>query len=204
MYNENMKSQSKSRHLRDFARKISAETLPMRRLRVFDFDDTLVKTDAVIHVTRPDGTKITMSPGEFVVYDKNPGDTFDYDEFKKLVNAREIEWVGKLLRMVYERHGTCAAVILSARSTDAPIKQFLELHGHPEIEVVALDTADPSAKSDWIDKRITRDRLEMIEFFDDSHVNVAAIKRLRTAHPTVKIVAHHVVHHEPLRRPKKS
>ena len=52
------------------------------KLRVFDFDDTLVKTDATVKLTRPDGTKEELTPGEFShkenplkVVDKNGQDT---------------------------------------------------------------------------------------------------------------------------------
>jgi phosphoserine phosphatase len=47
------------------------------KLRVFDFDDTLVQTDAMIILYRADGETIEQSPGEWAVYNPQKGDEFD-------------------------------------------------------------------------------------------------------------------------------
>ena len=45
------------------------EFLAESKLRIFDFDDTLVKTDATIKVTDPDGKTISMTPAEFATHE---------------------------------------------------------------------------------------------------------------------------------------
>ena len=47
------------------------EFLAESKLRIFDFDDTLVKTDATIKVTDPDGKTISMTPAEFATHELN-------------------------------------------------------------------------------------------------------------------------------------
>jgi len=164
-----------------------------KKLWVFDFDDTLVKTDAKVHVTTPEGVKFDLSPGEFAVYDKKPGEIFDYADFHKLINPRAVRWTNKILRNVYAHHGAKNIVILSARSADLPIRQFLKQQGFDDIEVVALDTASPHAKASWIDARIKRDGYESVEFLDDSHKNIEAVRELRHDHPDVLILARHIM-----------
>jgi phosphoglycolate phosphatase-like HAD superfamily hydrolase len=38
-----------------------------KKLRVFDFDDTLVKTTSFIYVTHADGKKQKLTPGQYAV-----------------------------------------------------------------------------------------------------------------------------------------
>ena len=85
-------------------------------------------------------------------------------------------------------------MILTARGSAEPVHQFLDDIGLPDIEVSALGDANPHMKALWIDGRIKRDGLDMVEFFDDSHKNIAAVKELKQLHPEVTIITRHIVH----------
>ena len=61
-----------------------------KKLRVFDFDDTLVKTTSFIYVTN-NGKKKKLTPGEYAVYNEKPGDEFDFSDFSKVQNPDERE-----------------------------------------------------------------------------------------------------------------
>ena len=157
-----------------------------QKLRIFDFDDTLVKTDSKIYVSNPlVGDILTLTPGEFAVYEARDGDQFDFSDFDKLINPRMIPWTGKILRNLAEKGSQ--VVILTARSTEEPVKQFLSDAGLPAYEVVALGDANPQAKASWISSKIKADGIKLVEFFDDSPKNIAAVKRLKEVHPDVKI-----------------
>jgi len=39
-----------------------------KKLRVFDFDDTLVKTTSYIYITHKDGKTSKLTPGQYAVY----------------------------------------------------------------------------------------------------------------------------------------
>ena len=57
-----------------------------KRLRIFDFDDTLVKTESFVYVEN--NNKINkLSPGEFAIYEEKPGDKFDFKEFEDVKNS---------------------------------------------------------------------------------------------------------------------
>ena len=45
----------------------------VKKLRVFDFDDTLVKTNSFIYITNGEITK-KLSPGEYAIYEEKSGD----------------------------------------------------------------------------------------------------------------------------------
>ena len=76
-----------------------------RKLRVFDFDDTLVKSNSKVKLTKKNGDVFMLTPGEYAVYDKKEGDTFDYSEFEKLIEPREIKALTKVLRGFYQANG---------------------------------------------------------------------------------------------------
>ena len=163
-----------------------------RRLRVFDFDDTLVKTRSMIHVVSDDGKKFDLTPGEFAVYEAKPGDIFDFEEFSKLIDPQEIKWTGKILKSLLSSGSE--VVILTARAAANPVHQFMREAGLPAVVVIALADGDPKRKSDYIDKRLAAGDIDFVEFFDDSYKNIEAVKSLQSKYPDVKIVTRHVVH----------
>lgn len=163
-----------------------------RKLRVFDFDDTLVKTGSTIHITSAAGKKFDLTPGEYAVYEPLPGDKFDYSDFSKLIDPKEIVWTCKILRNIIRTGGE--VVILTARAAKAPVYQFLEDAGLPSIEVIALASADPQKKADYIAMRIVADGVKFVEFFDDSSKNVEAVASLNNKYPGVRIISRHIVH----------
>lgn len=187
----NMKFEAKL--LRRAVKALVLEQLSRGKLRVFDFDDTLVQTDARVYVTNDSGVTV-MTPAEYAVYEPRQGDEFDYSEFQKLINPREIAWTLRIFRRVYDKCGASGVKILTARQSPAPASQFLEDAGMPGVEVIALGSSDPEDKASWIADKIASDDLSYVEFFDDSLKNVTAVENLKSKFPNVKIVSRHVMH----------
>ena len=186
--------QFEAKLLKEYIRELVLEEIGPKRLRVFDFDDTLAKTGSRVWVDMPDGERKLLLPGEFAVFTAPAGAKFDFSEFDQLIDPKAYFWTGRILKNIYNKYGPGGVVILTARGVAGPVNQFLEQAGFTGIEVIALGTADPQAKADWIDARITRDGLHLVEFFDDSRKNVEAVKALAHEHPGVKIIARHIVH----------
>ena len=167
-------------------RKLLQET----KLRVFDFDDTLVKSNSRIKIIRDDGTEEHITPAEFAVQGENPDYTYDYSEFESLIGPREIEKVTRILKNVVNA-GTDGreVVILTARMPEAeePIRKYLEKIGidTSKITFVLLGDADPRKKSNWIETRI-QDGVTDVLFLDDSGKNVKAVNALKEKYPKVK------------------
>lgn len=183
--------------LRLFVRETILESLRTsshKKLRVFDFDDTLVKTKSIIRATSANGEKFELTPGEYAVYTPNSGDSFDYSDFDKLINPVEIKWTAKILKNIVSAGSE--VVILTARAAQEPVKQFLQDAGLPPLEVIALGSSDPIKKSDYIENRIKSDGITWIEFFDDSQKNVQAVKNLNVKYPDVKIISRHITHRD--------
>ena len=178
-----------------FAFKAMVETKGDKKLRVFDFDDTLVKTKSNIYITHKDGKKSTLTPGEYAVYEPKEGDKFDFSDFESVKHPQEIKGVTRLLKNIL-RVGGSDVVILTARSAYKPVKDYLKDVGIDNIFVVALADSDPQKKADWIEDEI-KSGVNDVFFIDDSHKNVAAVKALSKKYPKVSLKVRHVQHDVP-------
>ncbi|NBU82963.1 MAG: hypothetical protein EBS55_15095, partial [Flavobacteriaceae bacterium] len=92
-----------------------------KKLRIFDFDDTLVKTNSFIYVTHKDGKKSKLSPGQYAVYKERPGDVFDYTDFQKVTNPQIIKGYFELLKRMSASDSGRTIYILTARSAYKPV-----------------------------------------------------------------------------------
>lgn len=172
---------------------VSAKT-NMPTLRVFDFDDTLVKTNSkvgVIEVNKESGEesdKYFISPAAYAKFDEiksqNPDKEykFDYSQFSQVIEPKIIDFTFQILRNVVKkmREDTgVPAVILTARGSDANTNISNFLHGFDiDIPVITLNSSNPASKAAWIKKTMLEHELPHIEFFDDSILNVRAVAEL--------------------------
>jgi predicted DNA-binding antitoxin AbrB/MazE fold protein len=181
---------------RAFAPMHEAELPGGKKLRIFDFDDTLVKTKSHIYITHGDGKKSKLTPGEYAIYEPKKDDQFDFSDFEQVKQPHEIKGVTKILKRVAAAEGERKIVILTARSAYKPVKDYLKDIGLEGIYVVALADADPQKKADWIEDKIKRG-FDDVYFIDDSHKNVSAVSGLKKKYPDVKLRVQHVKHEAP-------
>ena len=180
------------------------------KLRVFDFDDTLAVTDADVKVVRPDGSTFVLSPSEYAVYEPvaeyNPAtgeyinskdEVFDFSEFDRLINPRQIEQVARIMQKVVDaemRDGAGRKIaILTARAPAAgeDILDFLQNVLKIDVnmfELITLGTSDPQAKKRWIEDQINNLNMHDVLFFDDSPKNIEAVDQLKAEYPEVNII----------------
>ena len=173
-----------------------------KKLRVFDFDDTLVKTKSHIYVKHGDGKESKLNPGEYAVYEPKEDDQFDFSDFNKVTDPQEIKGVTKLLHTVVKAEGERKVVILTARSAYKPVKEYLHDIGLENMYVVALGDSDPQKKADWIEDKIKAGYNDVF-FIDDSHKNVSAVSKLKEKYPNIKMKVSHVKHDTPKAPEKK-
>lgn len=168
---------------------------PKKKLYVFDFDDTLVKTDAKIGVSNKNSkNKKWLSSTEYAIYNKHHDDIFDFEQFDQLINPQSIDWTKKIFQNVYNKKGPGGAVILTARgpASREVIQNFLNDSGLQGIEVITLGSSNPQDKADWIEQQILSQELDYVEFFDDSYKNIKAVSLLQQKYPSVKIIVRHI------------
>jgi hypothetical protein len=180
----NVKSESVLKAVYDILKKNLKES----KLRVFDFDDTLVQTSNKIYVNKWDGRKIQMTPGEYAVYQPDERDTFDFSDFDSPIkSAEELTKYTAIMRRVLKAPGRDRrVVVLTARSNAQVVYDYLMKLGI-RVPIVAVGSADPMDKARWIEKQIAQG-YDDIYFLDDSAKNIAAVKSLSSKYPDVKLV----------------
>jgi len=159
-------------------------------LSVFDFDDTIAKSDSWVYVTSANGPEKKLDPAEFAVYKAKKDDVFDFRDFdRKLRNPRLIKKNADLLIKQLKKagHSNRKVTVLTARRLKAPINHFFKTIGLNPY-VVTLGNADPKLKADWIEKQIKKG-YDTVYFMDDSKKNVSAVLGLKRNYPDVKIIA---------------
>jgi FMN phosphatase YigB (HAD superfamily) len=147
-----------------------------KKLRIFDFDDTLVKTNSFIYVTHKDGKTSKLTPGQYAVYKERPGDKFDYKDFQQVTNPQLIKGYVELLRRMVNSGGSREVYILTARAAERPVSQFIKDLGINGVKVIALGNNDPEKKADWIEDRV-KEGYDDVFFVDDSPKNIDAVRR---------------------------
>ena len=170
------------------------------KLRVFDFDDTIAKSDSNIHVTTDTGEKITMDPGEYATHVMNPDYEYDFSEFDEVINPREIKQITNIIRNALNAGTEGREIaILTARdpAAEGAIRDYLDSIGLDTsmITFELLGSSDPQTKAAWIADRIEGGATDVL-FFDDSGKNVEAVQALSGQYPDIKIKARKVKYAE--------
>ena len=129
---------------------------PVKKIRVFDFDDTLAKSNSQVKYTLPDGTTGSLNATEYAKRDqelKDKGAKFDFSEFSKVIDGKKGP-LFNVAKKIAEARGNEDLFVLTARPADAagPIQEFLKLAGvnFKKENIVGLGDGAAKAKADWI------------------------------------------------------
>ena len=165
-----------------------------RKLRIFDFDDTLAKVKAHI-IVKNNGKETVLTPAEFAVYEGKPGDVFDFREFNAVIKKavpimKNIELLKKAAAQP-----TTKTTILTARLLAFPVKKYLKSKFNIDVYVIALGDADPVKKANYIEKEIKKGYNDIV-FIDDSIKNVQAVSALKEKYPMVNLEVIHTTEAE--------
>lgn len=161
----------------------------MKKLKIFDFDDTLAKSETPVIIRKADGTSTTLTPAEFATYEMKPGDTLDFTYFNKIIkNATPIKKNVMLLKKFLQNPGKYKVTILTARALGFPIRRWLKSVVGEDVYVVGVAGSNPKLKADYIEKEIQKGYKDIF-FIDDSQKNVDAINNLKNIYPEVNIDA---------------
>ena len=161
-----------------------------KSLYVFDFDDTLARSDAYIYVNKRNGEELTLDPAEYAVYKEEPGDTFDFRDFNKMLrNPRAIQSNVNMLKKALSNPQN-KVTVLTARAIAYPLNHFFKTQHGISPYVVGVAGANPKLKSDWIEKHIKKVYTDIF-FIDDSPKNIRAVSMLKRKYPNTRIVTKH-------------
>lgn len=145
-----------------------------RSLHVYDFDDTLVKTNADVIVKRDDGSKYVLDSHQFATHKLAPGESYDFSNFDKIIQKSKplqnnIQQIKKSLSS-----GGIKTTILTARRLAFPISKHLRDTYGLDVYVIALGSSNPEDKADWIENQVNKG-YSNVKFMDDSVKNLNAV-----------------------------
>ena len=152
-----------------------------KKLRVFDFDDTLVFTNSFIYVKSIDGKEKKLTPGEYALYDEKPGEEYDFRDFYSVQEPQELKKITKVLKRIINKNKGEGVFILTARpqAVDKHVQRYLKDIGiNQRIPVVGLQSNNPKDKANWIEDKIDNGGYDDVYFADDSIKNVNAMKSM--------------------------
>jgi phosphoglycolate phosphatase-like HAD superfamily hydrolase len=161
--------------------------MKVKKLRVFDFDDTLVKTNSFIYITN-NGINNKLSPGEYAVYQEKSGDIFDYSDFEDVKNPKQIKQMTMVFKRIANKRNGKGLFILTARAAYKPVRKYLKDIGidMENIFVKALGSNNPNEKANWIKNKIENENYNDIYFADDSEKNINTVKKMLLKQKNIK------------------
>ena len=152
-----------------------------KKIRVFDFDDTLARTNSNVLYTMPDGTEGSIDAATFAKdasMMQAEGAIFDFSEFSKVMDGKKGP-LFEVAKKIAQARGTKDVFVLTARPQDAagPIQEFLAELGLdiPLENITGLADGDPKAKANWMVGKVAEGYNDF--YFADDHLgNVKAVK----------------------------
>ena len=123
---------SKAAGIDEALRKAKSLDQPIKKIRVFDFDDTLARTNSNVLYTMPDGTTGKLTAEEFAKKGDEmvaQGVKWDFSEFNKVVDGKKGP-LFEIAKKIQEVRGTEDVFVLTARSSAAApaIKELSLIH----------------------------------------------------------------------------
>lgn len=181
------------------------EPSQLGRLSVWDIDETLFQTKAMVHVVKAGKRVASLSNREFNTYKLKTGEKFDFTEFKdaKLFNKtsvpirRAIDKAAKTLQ-AYSRMPNSKVIVLTARSDFDDKNTFLntfERHGLSMSNIHVhragnLDMPAAYGKRLIIKQYLDTKKFKEVNLFDDDPKNLQVFLTLQKEYPNVRFNAY--------------
>ena len=174
-------------------------------LTMFDIDDTLFTTNNKVHVVKDKQVIKKLSAAEFNMYQKGPGEKYDYTEFRDAARfqkqAKPIRpLLAKLKAMaknIKQKAGS-QIILLTARTNFDDKNTFLNTFrkfGIPIDDIRVERAGQLNARSDVAKKIIVNDYLKKgmfnrVRLYDDHKQNLVSFLKLRDDYPNVDFEAY--------------
>ena len=178
-------------------------------LHVFDVDDTLVHSDAKIHVKDKAGNTVkALTPSEFNTHKLHPDHHYDYGEFRSSAVFSKSHPIKKMIRTINAAQNTTKKnpknkVIINTARADLDNKdkflKTLSSHGIKHMDKIHVHRAGNIPGGDAAQKKLVYIRQHMdkhpyshVRMYDDSKENLDAFLGLKSEYPKTRFHAYHV------------
>jgi phosphoserine phosphatase len=184
-------------------------------LTIFDIDETLFQTKALVKVIKDGKVIRTLDNQEYNNYKLKDGESYDYGEFRSSeVFQKTSEPIIKMIEKakLIIRNASAAGskvIIVTARADFDDKKKFLDTFRKYGIDIdkVYVERAGnlnlgSSAKNKRFifHKYLRKGEYQRVRFFDDAMSNITMFKALQKQYPNVSFEAYHVKHDGSIRK----
>ena len=174
---------SKAITLDEALRKSNSLNQPIKKIRVFDFDDTLATSKNIVKATSPEGKTIDLNAEEFAKRGlelKEQGWDMDFSDFNNVTDGGR----GPLFdvaQTIKDKKGNEDLYVLTARAPEArdAIYEFLKAEGleFKRENIVGLGDSTGEAKANWLVDKAAEGYNDFY-FADDALQNVKAVRQV--------------------------
>lgn len=178
---------------------------PRGTLTIFDIDDTLMHTTAKIRVVRDGKTVRELTNQEFNNYKLQPGEEFDFGEFRDAEKfARESTPIKPMIRelkaiLAYTRG---RVIMLTARADFDDRDTFIDTFNRLGIDMSRVHVhragnlpgnVNPAyKKAVWVRRYLDTGKYQQVSLYDDSMTNLRVFKELAAEYPNVTFNAYFI------------
>ena len=155
---------------------------PIKKIRVFDFDDTLATSNNIVKANGPDGDVIELNAEEFAQQGadlKNRGYVMDFSDFNRVTDGGRGP-LFKVAEAIRDARGNEDLFVLTARAPESQgaIYDFLKSQGleFKRQNIVGLGNSTGEAKANWIISKAAEGYNDFY-FADDATANVEAVRK---------------------------
>jgi hypothetical protein len=196
-------------------RSFMSEQTRGKGLTIFDIDETLFQTRALVKIVKDGKVVRSLDNQEYNTYKLQPGETFDYGEFRNAEvfhNTSIPIWtmIKKAKAIINNAvNAGSRVIIVTARADFDDKKKFLDTFRRYGIDIdkVYVERAGnlnlgSSAKNKRFifHKYLRGGKYERVRFFDDAMSNITMFKALEKQYPSVSFEAYHVKHDGSVRK----
>lgn len=175
-------------------------------LTIFDIDDTLFHTTAKIKVVKDGQVIRTLTNQEFNNYELQPGEEFDFGEFRSAEKFRQesrpIRSMIAKLKAILKNSGDSRVIMLTARADFDDKEQFLDTFRQYGIDMSRVhvhragnlpgDDIPAEKKAVWVRRYLDTGKYNRVRLYDDSRSNLTVFKSLKNEYPAVDFKAYYV------------
>jgi hypothetical protein len=184
-------------------------------LTIFDIDETLFKTKALVRIMKDGKVVRSLDNQQYNEYKLQPGESYDYGEFRnaKIFHDTSIPiWSMIKKAQAIIRNAVNAGskvVIVTARADFDDKKKFLDTFRRYGIDIDKvyversgnLNLGSSAKNKRFIFHKYLRGgKYERVRFFDDAISNITMFKALQKHYPEVSFEAYHVKHDGSIRK----
>jgi hypothetical protein len=178
---------------------------PVKTLTIFDIDDTLFHTTAKIKVVKDGEVIRTLTNQEFNNYQLQPGEEFDFGEFRNAEKFRQesepIDHMLDELKTILD-HTQGKVIMLTARADFDDKETFLKTFTDHGIDMsrihvhragnIAGNAIPAEKKAVWVRKYLETGNYNQVSLYDDSMSNLRVFKSLKKEFPDVDFDAYYI------------